>query len=86
MLENSYKNASKAWKVISNITNRQKKYSCFPLRLDVNQKSYTKSIDIVNKLNFHFSNIRKQTSTKKDNLIGFNENLRNVSNSFFFLV
>ena len=85
MLENSYKNAPKAWKVISNITNRQKKYSCFPLRLDVNQKSYTKSIDIVNKqLNFHFSNIG--TSTKKDNLIGFNENLRNVSNSFFFLV
>ena len=62
ILENSYKNTSKIWKVINNITNRQKKDSRFPHRLDVNEKSYTKLIDIVNKLNINFSESRHQSN------------------------
>ena len=84
MLESSYKNTSKIWKVINNITNRQNKDSYFPHRLDVNQKSYTKPLDIVNKLNTHFSNIGKQTSTKTDNSLDYTDNMKNVSNSFFW--
>ena len=54
ILENSYKNKSKTWKVINKITNRQKKDSYFQNRLDVDQKSYTKPTDIVNKLKYSF--------------------------------
>ena len=42
----------------------------------MNQKSYTKPINIVNKINTNFSNIGKETSTKLDNPLGFNDNLR----------
>ena len=56
---------SKIWNVIKNIINSQKKDSHFPNRLDVDQKSYTKPIDILNKLNIRFSNIGKQTSKKR---------------------
>ena len=86
ILENSYKNTSKIWKVINNNINKQKKESHFPHRLDVDQKSYTKPTDIVNKFNTHFSNIGKQTSSKKCNPLGFTDNLKNVSNSFFGLI
>ena len=47
ILKNSFKNTSKIWKVINNITSRQKKHSHFPHRLDVNQKSHIKPLDIV---------------------------------------
>ena len=46
------------------------------------QKSYIKPLDIVNKLNIHFSSIGKKTSTQKGNPLGFTDNLRNVSNIF----
>ena len=42
----------------------------------MDQKFYTKPTDIVNKLNIHFSNIGKQTSTKKSNPLGFTDNLK----------
>ena len=67
-LEGSYKNVSIIWTIIKNIINRQKKDSRFLHRLDKDQKSYKKPI--VYKLNIHFSNIGKQTSTKKGNPIG----------------
>ena len=85
MLESSFKNTSKIWKVINNIINRQNiKDSHFPNRLEVNQKSYTKPLDIVNKLNTYFSNIGKQTSTKTGNSLDYTDNMKNVSNSFFW--
>ena len=71
--------------MLNNIISRQKKNSHFPHRLDVDQTSYTKPLDIVNILKIHFSNIGKQTSSKKDNPLGFTDNLKNVRNSFFFV-
>ena len=84
MLESSYKNTTKTWKIINNIINKQKKNSHFPHRLDINQKSYTEPIDIVNKLNTHFSNIGKHNSTKIGSPLNYTDNMRNVSNSFFW--
>ena len=37
----------KFWRVVNDISNRQKKDSYFSHRPDVNQKSYTKPVDIV---------------------------------------
>ena len=68
-----------------NIINKQKEDSHFPHRLDVNQKSFTEPIDLVNKLNTHISNIGKHTSTKIGNPLNYTDNMRNVSNSFFLV-
>ena len=72
------------WSVTNKFTNRQKKDSHFPHRLDVNQKSYIKPLDIVNKLNIHFTGIWTQTSTQKGYQLGFTDNIRNVSFSVFW--
>ena len=65
-LKHSTKNTSKIWKVINDIkcTNKQKKYNKLTHKLDINEKSFSKPIDIVNKLNAHFTDIVKHTRLK----------------------
>ena len=65
MLKSSDKNTSKIWRIINDITNRKKQENQFPHRLDINENSFTKPVEIVNKLNIHFANVGLQTCTKK---------------------
>ena len=37
----------------------------FVFKFDINENSYTKPVEIVDKLNTHFANIGLQTCTKK---------------------
>ena len=60
-LQNCNKNSAETWKVINEITNRQKKNCEFPYKLEINEESFTNPVEIVNNLNLHFSNIGKQT-------------------------
>ena len=65
MLKSSDKNTSKIWRIINDITNRKKQENQFPHQLDINENSFTKPVEIVNKLNIHFANVGLQTCTKK---------------------
>ena len=61
-LQNCKKNSADTWKVINDITNKQKKSSDFPQKLKVNDEFLTNPDEIVNNFNLHFSTIGKQTS------------------------
>ena len=84
-LKNSTKNTSKIWKVINDITNKQKKDNQFPHKLDINKTCFFKPIDIVNKVNTHFTNIGKQSCIKKFSTANLSSNPKNKNNSFFWL-
>ena len=76
--ENRLKNsmASKILRIINDITNRQNKDNCFPHKLDIKEKYFFKAINIVNKLNRHFSNVGKQTCTKSCSTLNLYCNLK----------
>ena len=60
------KTSEKFWRILNNISNRMKQENQFPHQLDIiNKSSYTNPIEIVNKLNIHFTNIGLQTFIKK---------------------
>ena len=67
------------------MTNRLEKDSPFSHRLGLDQKSYTKPIDIVNKLNIQYLTFESKYQLKKGNLLGFTDNLRNISIRFFLV-
>ena len=54
---------------------------CFPHKLDINEKSFFKPIDIVNIFNSHFANAGKQTCTKIRTNQNLSCNLKYISNS-----
>ena len=60
-LQNCKKSSAEIWKVINEITSRQKKSFEFPHKLEINEDSLSDPVEIVNILNLYFSNIGKQT-------------------------
>lgn len=82
-LQNCNKNSAATWKVINEITNRQKNRCEFPHKLEINEESFTNPVEIVNKLNLHFSNIGKQTClNSKSSQNSFSTSPINYYNSF----
>ena len=82
-LQNCNKNSAATWKVINEITNRQKNSCEFPHKLEINEESFTNPVEIVNKLNLHFSNIGKQTClNSKSSQNSFSTSPINYYNSF----
>ena len=82
-LQNCNKNSAATWKVINEITNRQKNSCEFPHKLEINEESFTNPVEIVNKLNLHFSNIGKQTClNSKSSQNSFCTSPINYHNSF----
>ena len=56
-LQNFNKSSEDTWKVINEITYRQKKSYEFPNKLEVKKESLFNPVKIVNNLNLYFSNI-----------------------------
>ena len=82
-LQNCNENSAATWKVINEITNRQKNSCEFPHKLEINEESFTNPVEIVNKLNLHFSNIGKQTClNSKSSQNSFSTSPINYYNSF----
>ena len=75
-MKSSTKNTSEVWRIINDITNGQKKDNRFPHKLDINKWSFFQRIDIVNKLNSHFTNTGKQTCTKTRSTLILSYNLK----------
>ena len=56
-LQNCKKSSAEIWKVINEITNRQKKSYEFPQKLEINEDSLSDPLEIVNNLNYIFQTL-----------------------------